>query len=96
MKTTQAGNFWTREPVRVAPLNVHGFHRVGYGDVVIGFFTYGNRTAETLTDDDIRFFTGFFFQGNDEGLAFDIVGRDAVRSPIAGMHDSFLRIRKNK
>jgi len=89
-------NYWTEEPVEVPPFNIHGFHRVGYGDVILGFFTYGNRTAETLTADDIRFFIGFFFQGDDTGLAFDIVGRDAVHSPVAGMHDSFLRIRKSR
>ena len=94
MKTVPGINFWTKEPVKVPPLNIHGFHRAGYGDVIIGFFTYGNRTAETLTDDDIRFFVGFFFQGDDTGLSFDIVGRDAVHSRVGGMHDTFLRIRK--
>ena len=92
-------NYWTQETVELPPFNIHGFHRVGYqdGDVIIGFFTYGNRTAETLTEDDIRFFTGFFFPSVEVAkLTFDIVGREAVQSPIAGMHDSFLRIRRSK
>ena len=91
-------NYWTKEPVEVPTFNIHGFHRVGYqdGDVILGFFTYGNRTAETLTPDDIQFFTGFFFPSVDAELTFDIVGREAVHNPIAGMHDSFLRIHKNK
>jgi len=96
-KLLQTINYWTKEPAEVSPFNIHWFHRVGYrdGSVIIGFFTYGNRTAETLTEDDIGFFTGFFFPSVEATeLAFDIVGREAVDSPIAGMHDSFLRIRK--
>jgi len=97
-KLVRTVNFWTNEPVEVPVLNIHGFHRVGYrdGDVILGFFTCGNRTAETLTPDDIGFFTAFFFPSVEAKLAFDIVGREAVDSPIAGMHDSFLRIRRSK
>jgi hypothetical protein len=98
MKTIQAVNFWSKEPVKVPVFNINGFHRVDFqnDDLIIGFFEYGNRTAETLTAGDIDFLTSYFCKFIDAELAYDIVGRDAVRSNLPNMRDTFLRIRKVK
>ena len=94
MRTIQSVNFWTNESVRLPAFNIHGFHRVDFqsDDLIIGFFEYGNRTAETLTADDIRFLTSYFCHFSDAELAYDIVGLDMVRSNLPNMRDTFLRI----
>ena len=99
MKKWPGVNFWTQERVKLPPFNTHAFHRVAFQDedVIIGFFTFGSRAAETLTIDDVGFLTAYFFPHVDFGsaaLAYDIVGRDAVQSALPGMYDTFLRIRK--
>jgi hypothetical protein len=101
MKLNRSVNFWTKAPVEVPALNMNNFHRVNFqsDDLIIGFFKHGNRAAETLTADDMRFLTSYYCQHSEfEGaeLAFDIVGRDMVRNPLPNMRDTFLRIRKGK
>lgn len=101
MKMKQTINFWTKEPVEVPPLNIHGFHRVDFQSdhLIIGFFEFGNRAAETLTADDMRFFIGYYckFSGLDGAdLAYDIVGADVIHNTLPNMQDRFLRIRKRE
>jgi hypothetical protein len=97
----KALNFWTDEPVEVPALNMNSFHRVDFqnDDLIIGFFEYGNRAAETLTAGDIDFFLTYYCKFSGLGgaeLLYDIVGRDAVRNNLPNMRDTFLRIRKGK
>jgi hypothetical protein len=99
MKMMQAVSFWTKEPVQAPTLNINGFHRVDFqsDDLIIGFFECGNRSAETITDDDMRFFLMYYcmFSGLDgSAFLYDIVGLDMVRNHLPNMRDSFLRIRK--
>jgi len=98
VKTKESVNFWTKAPVEVPVFNINSFHRVDFqnDDLIIGFFEYGNRTAETLTAGDIEFLTSYFCHFSDAELAYDIVGRDAVRSNLPNMQDSFLQIRRVK
>jgi hypothetical protein len=112
MKTIAAHNFWTKEPVEVTPFNTHGFHRVNFrsDDLIIGFFEdgilrdpskihNGNRSAETLTDSDVEFLTGYYCRHNEFDnavLAYDIVGRENVPDTPPGMRDTFLRIRARR
>ena len=97
MKLSRSVNFWTKAPVEVPALNMNNFHRVDFqsDDWIVGFFKHGNRAAETLTADDIQFLSSYYCQRN-EGLAYDIVGRDVVRDSLPDMRDTFLRIKKVK
>jgi len=99
MKKYPAVNFWTRERDELPMFNMNAFHRVDFqsDDIIVGFFTYGNRTAETLSEDDIEFLTAYFLPCYDfaeKVLTYEIVGRDEVHSSLLEMHDMFLRIRK--
>jgi len=99
MKKWPGVNFWTKVRMELPPFNTHAFHRVEFqgDDVIIGFFEFGSRTAETLTIGDVGFLTAYFFPHVDfeaAALAYDIVGREAVHNPLPNMHDTFLRIRK--
>ena len=101
MKTIRSINFWTKAPVEVPVFNINGFHRVDFqnDDLIIGFFSHGNRTAETLTADDIAFLTAYYCQHNEFTgleLAYDMVGRDVVQSSLPDMRDTFLRIKRIK
>ena len=80
-------------------INMNSFHRVDFksDDLIIGFFKHGNRTAETLTADDMEFLLSYYgkFSGIDEAeLSFDIADAGAVQNSLPGMHDKFLRIKK--